>query len=157
VPRAPGTHVAAAFDLVAKRGHQVNSSLNLHTTACDPSNYGTSCRVMPNSHRPPDTTRRSCLCRVRRCELSLEAVWQSLNSQPIDHPRRVMFSEEVYGSSHHAHSVFTFCPTHSDADPTQNAPIWRSGRLSSYRHTRHDKTVLSVSCLPLRCELDNCY
>jgi len=32
-------------------------------------------RVMSNSHRPPDTTRRSCLCRVGRCELSLETVW----------------------------------------------------------------------------------
>ena len=46
-------------------------------------------RLMPNSHRPPDATRRSCLCRVRRCELSLETVWQRLNSQLIDHPRRV--------------------------------------------------------------------
>jgi len=26
--------------------------------------------LMPNSHRPPDKTRRSCLCRIRRCELS---------------------------------------------------------------------------------------
>jgi len=26
--------------------------------------------IMLNSHRPPDTTRRSCLCRVWRCELS---------------------------------------------------------------------------------------
>jgi len=26
-------------------------------------------RVMPNSHLQPDTTRRSCLRRVRRCEL----------------------------------------------------------------------------------------
>ena len=25
---------------------------------------------MPNSHRPPDKKTRSCLCRVRRCELS---------------------------------------------------------------------------------------
>ena len=30
-------------------------------------------RVMPSSHRPPDT-RRSCLCRVRRCELSRPAL-----------------------------------------------------------------------------------
>jgi len=44
-------------------------------------------------------------------------------------------------------------PTHSDTDQTQNAPVWRSGRLSSHRHTRHDKTVLSVSCLAWRCEL----
>ena len=28
-----------------------------------------------------------------------------------------------------------------------------SGRLNSHRHTRHDKTVLSVSCLAWRCEL----
>jgi len=41
--------------------------------------------VMPNSHCLPDTTRQCCLCRVRRCELSLETVWQSLNSQSINH------------------------------------------------------------------------
>jgi len=35
---------------------------------------------MPSSHHPPDKTRRSCLCRIGRCELSLEAVWQSLPS-----------------------------------------------------------------------------
>ena len=52
---------------------------------------------MPNSQRPPDTTRQCCLCRVRRCELSLETVWQSLNSQPIDHPHRVAFSEKNVG------------------------------------------------------------
>jgi len=33
------------------------------------------------------------------------------------------------------------------------APVWRSGRLNSHRHTRQDKTVLSVSCLASRCEL----
>ena len=33
-----------------------------------------------------------------------------------------------------------------------------SGRLNSHRHTRHDKTVLYVSCLACYlCELDNCY
>jgi len=37
-------------------------------------------RLMSNSHRPPDTTRQCCLCRVWRCELSLETVRQSLNS-----------------------------------------------------------------------------
>jgi len=35
---------------------------------------------MPISHRPPDTTKQCCLCRVGRCELSLETVWQSLNN-----------------------------------------------------------------------------
>jgi len=35
--------------------------------------------------------------------------------------------------------------------------VGRSGRLSSHHHhTRHDKTVLSVSCLVFRCELDDC-
>jgi len=38
-------------------------------------------------------TRQDCLCRARRCELSLGTVGQSLNSQPIDQPRRVAFSE----------------------------------------------------------------
>jgi len=47
-------------------------------------------------------------------------------------------------------------PTHSDTDQTQNAPVWRPSRLNSHRHTRHDKTVLSVSCLVCRCELDYC-
>jgi len=39
------------------------------------------CFLMPNSHRPPDTTRQSCLCRVWRCELRLETVWQSLSDK----------------------------------------------------------------------------
>jgi len=37
-------------------------------------------RLKSNSHRRPDTTKQCRLCRVRRCELSLETVWQSLNS-----------------------------------------------------------------------------
>ena len=40
--------------------------------------------------------------------------------------------------------------------PTQNALVGRQGRLHSHRQTRHDKTVLSVSCLACRCELDDC-
>ena len=36
-------------------------------------------------------------------------------------------------------------PTHSDTEQTQNAPVWRSDRLSSHLHTRRDKTVLSVA------------
>ena len=44
-------------------------------------------------------------------------------------------------------------PTHSDTDQTQNAPVRRSGRLNTHRHTGHDKTVASVSCLAWRCEL----
>jgi len=44
-------------------------------------------------------------------------------------------------------------------DPLRLRPdclVWLSGRLNSHRHTRHDKAVLSVSCLAWRCELDNC-
>ena len=44
-------------------------------------------------------------------------------------------------------------PTHSDTDQTQNALVWLSGRLSSHRHTRHDTTVQSLSCLAWWCEL----
>ena len=40
--------------------------------------------------------------------------------------------------------------------PTLNALVGRSSRLSSHRHTRRDKTVLSASCLMCRCELDDC-
>jgi len=51
--------------------------------------------LRPNSHRPPDTTKQRCLCRIRRCELSLATVWQSPNSLRMDDIRRVAFSEEV--------------------------------------------------------------
>ena len=47
-----------------------------------------------------------------------------------------------------------FCATRHTA--TLNALVGRSGRLNSHRHTRHDKTVLSVSCLVCQCELDDC-
>jgi len=40
--------------------------------------------------------------------------------------------------------------------PTLNALVRRSGRLSSHRHTGHDKMVLSVSCLMYRYELGDC-
>jgi len=47
-----------------------------------------------------------------------------------------------------------------NAEPTQKAPynilsktVWPSGRLSSHRHIRHDKTVAPVSSLAWRCEL----
>jgi len=83
--------------------------------------------VGPNSHHPPDKTRRSCLCRVRRCELS--------------RPDTCVLRRS-------ASSGRTAPP---DTDQTQNAPVWRSGRLSSHRHTGHDKTVVSW------CDLDNCY
>jgi len=145
---------------------------------------------MPNSHRPPDTTRRSCLCRARRCELSLETVWQSLKSQPIDHTavhsvltfswrttslrgvaarRSCLPGLRRGGGGRQAGATVLSClvrtdrptsafcvgvrpavalrrPTYSDTNQTQNAPVWLSGRLNSHCHTRHDKTVLSVTC-----------
>ena len=75
---------------------------------------------------------RSCL--VWRCELTAGQVRSALECVRRSHCARV---------------------THSDKDQTQNAPVWRSSRLSSDRHTRHDKTVLSVSCLAWRCDY-NC-
>jgi len=82
-------------------------------------------------------------------------------------------------SSCHAHSVFTFCVAvwrlglaawlacvaaavrPPDAlrrrSDTERTCLPVAGRLSSHRHTRYDKTVVSVSCLAWRCELDNCY
>ena len=93
--------------------------------------------VMPNSHRPPDTTRQCCLCRVRQCELC-----------PPDRPTSA-FCVGVRPA------VASAMPTSPDTLPTLNALIRQSGRLGSYRHTRHDKTVLSVSCLACRCKLDD--
>ena len=58
----------------------------------------------PIQNRPPDKTRRSCLCRISRCKLSLETVWRSCL-------------------------------------PAMVAIDWQA-----QRHTRHEKTVLSVSC-----------
>jgi len=86
--------------------------------------------LMPNSHGPPDPTRQSCLCRVRRCELS--------------RPNR---------------PTSAFCagvrPAVAPAVPaTQNALVGRSGRLRSHRPTR--QSILSVSRLVCRCELDDC-
>ena len=49
-----------------------------------------------------------------------------------------------------SHCAARYTPT------TQNALVGWWGRLNSHRHTRHDKTVQSVSCLVCRCELDNC-
>ena len=40
--------------------------------------------LVPNSHRPPDMTRRSCLCRIRRCELSLKTQSLSKSEQSAD-------------------------------------------------------------------------
>jgi len=81
------------------------------------------------SGRQAGATVLSCL--VWRCELS-----------PLNHPT-CAFCVGVRPA---------VAPTHSDAGRT----VGRSGRLSSHRHTRHDKTVLSVSCLVRRCELDDC-
>ena len=60
--------------------------------------------VMPNSHSSPDKTRRPWLCRVERCELSLETEqladrspssrsvqWRSLGLVICNSPQRVYF------------------------------------------------------------------
>jgi len=58
-------------------------------------NYVISVSAINAQFTQPARHDKTVLCRVRRCELSLETVRQSLNSQPIDHSRRVAFSEEV--------------------------------------------------------------
>jgi len=63
------------------------------------------------------------LCIVWRCELTAGQVRSGVGVRPAVALRR---------------------PIHFDTDRTQNAPVWRSGRLSSHRHNTHDKTVLSV-------------
>ena len=68
--------------------------------------------------------------------VSYQAVW-------TESARQVRSASECVRRSHSA----------ARHTPTQNAPVWRSGRLNSHRHIRHDKTVLSLSCLALRCEL----
>ena len=47
-----------------------------------------------------------------------------------------------------SHCAAGCTPTHAE-----RALVGRSGRLNSHRHTRHDKTVLSVSCLAWYYEL----
>ena len=80
--------------------------------------------VMPNSHRSPDTS-QACELTAGQVRSASECVRRS------------------YCAARHT----------ADTDQTQNAAVWRSGRLSSHRHTRHDKTVQSVSCLVCRCKL----
>ena len=92
---------------------------------------------MPNSHRPPDTTRRSCLCRARRCELSLETVWRSLKSQPIDHTA--------------VHSVLTF----SWRTTSLRGVAARRSCLPGLRRGGGGRQAGAavLSCLVWRCEL----
>jgi len=75
------------------------------------------------------TAKQCCLCRVRRSELS----------RP-HRPRQVRSASECVRRSHCA-------ARHTQTRTRHSASAWRSSRLSSHRHTRHDKTVPSVSCL----------
>jgi len=90
---------------------------------------------MPNSHRPPDTTRQCSLCRVRWCELSRSDRLTGAFCVAV----RPAVAPVVLAPPP---------PTHSDA-------VGRLGRLNSHRHTRNNKMVLSMSCLMWRCELDD--
>ena len=90
---------------------------------------------LPNSHRSPDTI---SLSGVRRCELSL-----------FDRPTSAFCVGMRPAVAPAVHSAARYTPT-------LNALVERLGRLSSHSHTRLDKTVLSVSCVVCRCELDDC-
>ena len=54
-------------------------------------------KLLCSIHTASQTRQESAVCVVSGggCKLSLETVWQSLNSLPIDHPRRMASSEEV--------------------------------------------------------------
>jgi len=98
---------------------------------------------MPNSHAPPPhTTKQSCLCVV-----SGEAVRiGQLLLMCSDFKFSVGVSLELSPDK---------CVLRRSASGGRTL-VGRSGRLNSHHHTRHDKTVLSVSCLVCRCELDDC-
>ena len=85
---------------------------------------------MPNSHRPPGTTRQCCLYRVRRCELS----------RP-DRPTSP-FCVGVRPA------VALYRPTHSDAERT--CRVVGPTHLTPPHQTRQDG--LFVSCLVCRCD-----
>ena len=104
---------------------------------------------MLNSHRPPDTTRQCCLCRIRRCELSLETVWQSLNSQPIDHPRHVAFSEEF----RFARMQQPTACVHFAWRTTSLRVGGRAARRSCLPGGGRQAGATVLSCLVWRCEL----
>ena len=80
-------------------------------------------RLMTNSDRPPSNTRRSCLCRIRRCKLSRSA--SSGRTAPPD--TLTLNGHRTHLSGGRADSIHTAT-------------------------TDMDKTVLSVSCLAWRCE-----
>ena len=86
--------------------------------------------VMPNSHGSPHTTRRSCLCRVGRCELSWPDRLHSV--------RPMRSASECVQRSHCA----------ARHTPTLNAVQTITPDTT--------QTVLSVSCLVCWCELDDC-
>ena len=62
--------------------------------------------VMPNSHCPPDTTRPSGLCRVRRCELSLAKSERSADRSLWSRSVQWRSLGLVICSSHHAQCVY---------------------------------------------------
>jgi len=87
--------------------------------------------------------------------LSLETVWQSLNSQPIDHPRRVAFSEQVLRFSHTQQSTACLQFAWRTTSMRVGGRAARRSCLPGMRRggggRQADATVLS--CLVWRCEL----
>ena len=97
--------------------------------------------VMPNSHRPPDKTRRSCLCRIWRCELSrpdkcvLRRSASGGRTAPPDTPRHRPDTERTCL----AVEPTQFTPPHQTR---QNSPIcvvsgvavWISFKMTSWQH-----------------------
>jgi len=61
------------FQLERSPFHARTPACNQHSTPNQSINQSAISRLMTNSHRPPSNTRRSCLCRIRRCKLSRSA------------------------------------------------------------------------------------
>jgi len=106
---------------------------------------------MSNSHRPPDATRQCCLCRVRRRELSLETVWQSLNSRWI-----IVVAWRLVKKFRFTHMQQSTACLHFAWRTTSLRVGGRAARRSCLRRGGRQAGATVLSCLMWRCELDDC-
>jgi len=56
--------------IIISRGQRLGLEWQCSRSDVEPRSRAVFSSLMPNSHRPPDTTRQCSLCRVRWCELS---------------------------------------------------------------------------------------
>jgi len=125
--------------IIISRGQRLGLGWQCSRSDVEPRSRAVFSSLMPNSHRPPDTTRQCSLCRVRWCELS----------------RSDRLTGAFCVAVRPAVAPVVLAPPPPRHTPTLNSLVGRLGRLNSHRHTRNNKMVLSVSCLVWRCELDD--